>query len=199
VSADTTTGPVSPLRAARIARGLTLQDVAFLAGIDKGHLSKVERGEKRLSVESLYRLTVALELDEFAALLRPCVSAIEPAEALGVTSEELDTWAPGQGASGPGPVTVAVVAALRSARQSKKVSARELAERMTALGYPVGRSAIANIESGRRPEISVDHLAFAAQALEVDAPAVLRAVVSPCPQCHGAPPAGFTCNTCGGA
>lgn len=58
-----------PLRAVRTARGLTLRTVAQRSGIDPGHLSKVERGEKQLSVEALHRLAVVLELRELASLL----------------------------------------------------------------------------------------------------------------------------------
>lgn len=101
--------------------------------------------------------------------------------------------------TGPNPVTAAVVAELRSLRQAQKVSAQQLADRMTELGYPIQRSVIANCESGRRSEISVDHLAIAARALGVDAATLLRRVTAPCPHCNGQPPAGFTCNTCGGA
>jgi len=68
-----------PLRAVRIARGLTLRTVAQRSGIDPGHLSKVERGEKHLSVESLHRLAVALELSELAKLLAPYVGTKEAA------------------------------------------------------------------------------------------------------------------------
>lgn len=62
-----------PLRAVRTAKGLTLRTVAQRSGIDPGHLSKVERGEKCLSVESLHRLAVVLELRELATLLAPYV------------------------------------------------------------------------------------------------------------------------------
>ncbi|MFE8962125.1 helix-turn-helix domain-containing protein [Streptomyces iakyrus] len=63
----------SPLRAVRTARGLGLRTVAARAGIDPGHLSKVERGEKQLSLESLYRLAVVLDLRELAGFLRPYI------------------------------------------------------------------------------------------------------------------------------
>lgn|GEM_PF-4458311 len=43
--------------------------------MDPGHLSKVERGEKQLSLESLHRLAVVLELSELAKLLKPYVPA----------------------------------------------------------------------------------------------------------------------------
>ncbi|MFK4100774.1 helix-turn-helix domain-containing protein [Streptomyces sp. NPDC019531] len=63
----------SPLRAVRTARGLGLRTVAARAGIDPGHLSKVERGEKQLSLESLYRLATVLDLRELAGFLRPYI------------------------------------------------------------------------------------------------------------------------------
>lgn len=61
----------SPLRRAREALELSLRTTATRASIDPGHLSKVERGEKSLSVEALYRLAVVLELNELADQLRP--------------------------------------------------------------------------------------------------------------------------------
>ncbi|MEV5506280.1 helix-turn-helix domain-containing protein [Streptomyces orinoci] len=65
---------VPPLRAVRVARGMTLRTVAQRSGIDPGHLSKVERGEKQLSVESLHRVAVVLELNELATLLEPYIA-----------------------------------------------------------------------------------------------------------------------------
>lgn len=69
VSTQTLNNP--PLRAARLDKGLSLRTAARLSGIDPGHLSKVERGEKQLSIEALYRLAVTLELQELVVLLRP--------------------------------------------------------------------------------------------------------------------------------
>lgn len=68
-----------PLRAVRVAKGLTLRAVAQRSGVDPGHLSKVERGEKQLSIESLYRLANVLELRELAQLLKPYISGRESA------------------------------------------------------------------------------------------------------------------------
>lgn len=59
------------LRVAREAKGLTLRAAAHLSGIDPGHLSKVERGEKQLSIEALYRLALVVDLDELANHLKP--------------------------------------------------------------------------------------------------------------------------------
>lgn len=68
-----------PIRAVRAARGLSLRTVAQRSGIDPGHLSKVERGEKYLSVEALYRLAVVLDLRELSQLLKPYISQRESA------------------------------------------------------------------------------------------------------------------------
>jgi transcriptional regulator with XRE-family HTH domain len=48
---------------------LSLRAVAERAKIDPGHLSKVERGEKQASLDTLYRLAVVLELRELAQML----------------------------------------------------------------------------------------------------------------------------------
>lgn len=95
------------------------------------------------------------------------------------------------------PITAQVVAELRGIRLRQKVSARVLADRMTAAGYPIERGVIANVETGRRVEISIGYLVAAAHALDTDAAEILRRCV-PCPHCKGDRPAGFTCNTCGG-
>ena len=60
-----------PLREVRRAHGLGLREVARLAEIDPAHLSRVERGEARLSLDSLARLARVLELRELDRLLGP--------------------------------------------------------------------------------------------------------------------------------
>lgn len=76
----------SPLRAVRTAKGMGLRTVAERAHIDPGHLSKVERGEKQLSVEALYRLALVLELRELARLLGPYIPQRDVAAAPEVQS-----------------------------------------------------------------------------------------------------------------
>ncbi|MGW5582821.1 helix-turn-helix domain-containing protein [Streptomyces sp. NPDC003857] len=93
-------------------------------------------------------------------------------------------------------ISEAVIQELTSIRRGRKVSQQELANRMTEAGYPIKRSVIANLESGRRVELSVDHLAIACKALGIDATAILRQVTDPCPNCKGEPPIGFSCNVC---
>lgn len=73
-SDSTARGVASPsLRSAREAKGLSLRATAQLSGIDPGHLSKVERGEKQLSIEALYRLATVVDLDELASQLKPLI------------------------------------------------------------------------------------------------------------------------------
>jgi transcriptional regulator with XRE-family HTH domain len=55
----------------RIARGRGLRETAKAAGITPAHLSRVERGERQLSVEALARLAEVLGLTELATLLAP--------------------------------------------------------------------------------------------------------------------------------
>lgn len=95
------------------------------------------------------------------------------------------------------PVSLHVIAVLRRLRMAQRVSAQKLADRVSALGYPVGRSTIANLEANRLSAVTLDYAALAAEALGTSLAAIL-AGDEDCPQCRGVGPAGFTCNTCGG-
>jgi transcriptional regulator with XRE-family HTH domain len=53
-----------PLRAVRLALGLTLEEVSEKAGINVGHLSRVERGEAGISIGRLARVARVLGLTE---------------------------------------------------------------------------------------------------------------------------------------
>ena len=57
------------LRVIREAKGLTVTETAKRAGIAPAHLSRVERGSRGLSVESLTRLAGVLDLRELERLL----------------------------------------------------------------------------------------------------------------------------------
>jgi transcriptional regulator with XRE-family HTH domain len=50
------------LRHIRLQKGLTVETLAAAAGLDKGFLSRLERGTKRPSVETVLRLSAALEV-----------------------------------------------------------------------------------------------------------------------------------------
>lgn len=60
-----------PLRTVRKARGMSLRWTAERSGIDPAHLSRVERGEASLSINSLARLAHVLGLRELARHLEP--------------------------------------------------------------------------------------------------------------------------------
>ena len=91
---------------------------------------------------------------------------------------------------GPG-----VIHRVRVRRAELRMSARELAEAVTALGLPLSRSTLANLESGRREDPTVTELVAFALALRTTPGELLLAPT--CPTCNDAPPAGFTCNACG--
>ena len=50
---------------------MTLREVARRAEIDAGHLSRVERGQAGLTIDSLSRIAEVLELRELRRLLDP--------------------------------------------------------------------------------------------------------------------------------
>jgi transcriptional regulator with XRE-family HTH domain len=50
------------LRHIRLERGLTVEALAMTAGLDKGFLSRLERGTKQPSVETVLRLSAALDV-----------------------------------------------------------------------------------------------------------------------------------------
>lgn len=50
------------LRHIRLERGLTVEALATAVGLDKGFLSRLERGTKRPSVETVLRLSAALDV-----------------------------------------------------------------------------------------------------------------------------------------
>jgi transcriptional regulator with XRE-family HTH domain len=60
-----------PLRIVRQAQGLSLRKAADRAGLDPGHLSRVERGQGGLSLDSLARLASVLGLRDLERLLSP--------------------------------------------------------------------------------------------------------------------------------
>ncbi|MGH3585035.1 MAG: helix-turn-helix domain-containing protein [Pseudonocardia sp.] len=181
------------LRTTRVAAGLSQGKLAEAMNAEgfvfyQQTVAKVESGER------------PLRLDEATALARVLNASISEALSFGTgAAGHAETAMPNTETVTTLPVSGRVIAALRAARQTGSVSARGLAESMTEAGYPIQRSVIANLESGRRAEVSVDHLVVAARALGIDAAWLLRKVTDPCPRCEGAPPEGFTCNACGGA
>lgn len=64
---------IPPLRAVREAQGLGLNEVARRADVDRGQLSRAERGLQRLSIPALYRVAKTLELRDLVRRLAPYV------------------------------------------------------------------------------------------------------------------------------
>jgi transcriptional regulator with XRE-family HTH domain len=58
----------------RLAQGRSLRSVSAQARIDPAHLSRVERGEKQLSLDALHRLALVLGLKDLARLTAPYVT-----------------------------------------------------------------------------------------------------------------------------
>jgi len=56
------------LRKARLARGLSQEELAAKAGLHRNYVGSVERNEKNISIDSIERLAMALG-EDVAALL----------------------------------------------------------------------------------------------------------------------------------
>ena len=103
---------------------------------------------------------------------------------------------PTQRGSGLGDAGERVRENLRVLRHARNLSLRDLAGRLTEMGWPILPSGVHGIESGGR-KVTVGDLAALAAVLDVADPWTL-ATEHFCPACKGFPPVGFTCNTCGG-
>ncbi len=51
------------IRKLRVARGLSQEELAYRAGIDRSYLSEIENGHKNLGVLILEAIAVALDVD----------------------------------------------------------------------------------------------------------------------------------------
>ena len=47
----------------RTEKGITLESLAKLSGISKGHLSKIERGEREPKISTLIQIALSLKVD----------------------------------------------------------------------------------------------------------------------------------------
>lgn len=101
----------------------------------------------------------------------------------------------GRAVNGVGDAGLRVAAVLRKRRQTAGLTTGDLADRTAALGRPILANAITKIEQGQR-RIDVDDLVVLAAAIGVTAAGLLLTTAA-CMACHGAPPAGFACLSCG--
>lgn len=67
----------------------------------------------------------------------------------------------------PEELTKAVVEQIRRYRQERGLSYQQLADRCTDLGYPTGRTTLANLEAHKRKSLTLHELIVLAAALEV--------------------------------
>lgn len=58
------------LRAERLARGLSQEEMAHLAGVHRTYMGSVERGERNVSIDNIEQFAKALGLD-ISELLKP--------------------------------------------------------------------------------------------------------------------------------
>lgn len=79
-------------------------------------------------------------------------------------------------------------------RKARGLNQRELAALLEKYGRPMLATVISKIERGDR-RIDVDDLVAFAESLGVTPESLLRPFE--CQTCHGEPPAGFACRTCG--
>jgi hypothetical protein len=83
---------------------------------------------------------------------------------------------------------------IRRLRAAQGFSTRQLELRLAMLGRPIPSSGITRLELGQR-RVDVDDLVALATAFNVTPGQLLTPF--DCTVCHGQPPAGFTCQTCG--
>jgi transcriptional regulator with XRE-family HTH domain len=144
------------------------------AGVNwsQGTLSRVELGERPMRFSE----------------------ALVAARVLGVTMEALAgvdvTPVSGSLVSGAD-----LMSRVKARRQELGMSADALARTCTEQGFPMKRSTLANLEAGRREDLSVGELLAFAKALKTTPVSLLAA--PPCGNCGDAPPRGFRCLQCG--
>jgi transcriptional regulator with XRE-family HTH domain len=95
------------------------------------------------------------------------------------------------------PASSRLIARIRTMRKMRGMSQQQLAERITAAGYRIGRVGIANSEAGARKELPSDFAFAAATVFGVSVERLLSDVT--CTACQDIPPVGFSCNICGTA
>lgn len=59
------------IRAQRVAKALSQEELGFAAGLDRTFISQVERARVNVSVDNIERIAVALDVDPAQLLSRP--------------------------------------------------------------------------------------------------------------------------------
>jgi transcriptional regulator with XRE-family HTH domain len=87
-----------------------------------------------------------------------------------------------------------VAANVRILLKQRRWSQEALAEKMAATSTPMHRVVVAKLMTGKRETVTVDELYNLAEVFGITAD---QLVTPSCDTCHGCPPPGYTCNTCG--
>ncbi|MCC6076046.1 helix-turn-helix domain-containing protein [Pseudomonas sp. GCM10022188] len=69
------------IRAQRKARGLSQDNLAYVCGLDRSYMGRIERGEVNITIEKLYRLASALQCEP--ASLLPTIHQESPSLPIG--------------------------------------------------------------------------------------------------------------------
>ena len=96
----------------------------------------------------------------------------------------------------PLPATARIAQHVREARHANGWSQEQLARALVLAGRRADRTTVAELEAGRRRDISVGLLMALAVALRTSA-ADLLGDPDQCDTCHGRPPRRFRCLDCG--
>lgn len=95
------------------------------------------------------------------------------------------------------PAMLRFVTNVRRLREEMHLSARQLAEKITANGIPMTRNMLTNLEVGRRDHVSLDEAYAIASALGTTVTYLVDYAGPRCTQCFDEPPEGYSCNACG--
>jgi transcriptional regulator with XRE-family HTH domain len=93
-----------------------------------------------------------------------------------------------------GATETTVAANVYRLRTTRGITLVGLAESVTARGHRMSETVVANIETGQR-RIHVEDLVAFARVFGLSPEQLLADLT--CETCHGKPPTGFTCRTCG--
>lgn len=99
----------------------------------------------------------------------------------------------------PSERTRAIAARIRRLRGVRLMSVKNLAEATVETGTPVPYSVLVNLEHDRRDNITVDELYTLAHVLGTTPEWLADSQGAMCSVCQDAPPAGFSCLSCGAA
>jgi transcriptional regulator with XRE-family HTH domain len=77
-SADPLPAFAARLRALRLQRGLSQEQLAHLSGLDRTYVSSCEAGRRNVTLRTICRLAAALEADPGELVTGPCAAGAAP-------------------------------------------------------------------------------------------------------------------------